>query len=85
MYFAQLHNKSCALKKARIVKENEGRLGKNQIVLEQMQKTVKELRNIEKLNKEWANEMSRKVYKLSSTLKQEQIKKEISPESVEAE
>ena len=43
------------------MKENEGRLGKNQIVLEQMQKTVKELRNIEKLNKEWANEMSRKV------------------------
>ena len=73
------------MKKARIVKENEGRLGKNQIVLEQMQKTVKELRNIEKLNKEWANEMSRKVYKLSSTLKQEQIKKEISPESVETE
>ena len=41
LYFSQLHNKSCALKKARAVKENEGRLDKNQVVLEQMHKTVK--------------------------------------------
>ena len=55
LYFAQLHNKTCALKKARNSKDNEGKLQKNQIVLEQMQKTLKELKSIEKLNKEWTN------------------------------
>ena len=64
LYYAQLHNKSCALKKARAEKENLGQLEKNQIVYEQMLKTIKELKSIEKLNKEWTNEMTRKVEKL---------------------
>lgn len=61
LYYSQLHSKSSAIKKARASKEAEDRLKKNQIVLEQMHKTVKELKNIDKLNREWTNDMSRKV------------------------
>ena len=33
-----------------------------------MQKTLKELRNIAKLNKDWANSMSSKVYRLGQSV-----------------
>lgn len=55
LYFTQLHNKSSALKKTRAAKEHQTRMNKNQIVIEQMEKTLKELKSIDNLNKEWAN------------------------------
>lgn len=41
LYFSQIHNRTCLLKKAKVERESEERIAKNEIVLEQMQKTVK--------------------------------------------
>jgi hypothetical protein len=41
LYFSQIHNRACLLKKAKVEKEIEERIAKNEIILEQMQKTVK--------------------------------------------
>jgi DNA polymerase III epsilon subunit-like protein len=84
LYFAQLHNKTCALKKARASKDNAQRLHKHQIVLEQMQKTVKELKDIDSLNGKWAHEMSRKVQLLGSSLEQKDNQPAAAVEAVAA-
>lgn len=39
-------------------------MGKNQIVIEQMNKTLKELQAIDKHNKEWTNDMNQRVERL---------------------
>ena len=41
---------------------------KNEILLEQMNKTVKELHKIAELNNDWAQSMSSKVQKLSKSV-----------------
>ena len=71
LYYAQLHNKSCALKKIRALKDREDKISKHEIVLEQMHRTIKELKSIDRLNKEWANDMNRKVEKLGSIVAKE--------------
>ena len=69
LYFSQIHNRACLLKKAKVEKEIEERIAKNEIILEQMQKTVKQLRTIARLNKDWANNMSVKVHRLAQRVK----------------
>lgn len=71
LYFAQLHNKNCVQKKIKALKERSDKINKHEIVIDQMQRTIKELKSIDKLNKEWANDMNRKVEKLGNIIKKE--------------
>ena len=64
------------MKKVKALREGEERRNKKEICLGQMERTLKELKDIEKLNYSWANSINQKVEQVSIILAQDrQLKK----------
>ena len=64
------------MKKVKALREGEERRNKKEICLGQMERTIKELKDIEKLNYSWANSINQKVEQVSIILAQDrQLKK----------
>lgn len=76
LYYTQIHNRTALAKKVKGKKECEERVERNEIVLGQMRKTLRELRDIEKLNYQWANGMNERVGQLEGMLSRMKSQKE---------
>lgn len=76
LYYTQIHNRTALAKKIKGKKECEERVERNEIVLGQMRKTLRELKDIEKLNYQWANGMNERVGQLGAMLSKMKSQKE---------